>query len=90
MSTREEFKKRVEEWSKKIRVNYTTIQFRKMSRKWSSYSIRGRLTFDPEILNKDRAFQDEVIVHELLHIRYPNHGKMFKQMLEYYLKLQKE
>ncbi|MHA1223499.1 MAG: YgjP-like metallopeptidase domain-containing protein, partial [Candidatus Heimdallarchaeaceae archaeon] len=49
-------------------------------------SSRGRLTFDPSILEKERDFQDRFIVHELLHIRYPNHGKMFKQMLETYLR----
>jgi len=86
MTTREEFIERVEKWSKKIQVEYTEIQFRKMIRKWSSCSSRGRLTFDSNILEKDYGFQDEVIVHELLHLRYPNHGKMFKQMLDHYLK----
>ncbi len=57
-----------------------------MKRKWASCSSRGRLTFDPDILEKDREFQDESVIHELLHLRYPNHGRMFKQMLEMYLK----
>ncbi|MBN1328586.1 MAG: M48 family metallopeptidase [Candidatus Heimdallarchaeota archaeon] len=86
MTTREEFIERVEKWSKKIQVEYNEIQFRKMIRKWSSCSSRGRLTFDPNILDKNIDFQDEVIVHELLHLRYPNHGKMFKQMLAFYIK----
>ena len=85
MTTREEFKERVKKWGEKIQVEYKEIHFRKMSRKWSSCSSRGRLTFDPDILDKDINFQNEVIVHELLHLRYPNHGKLFKQMLYHYL-----
>ncbi|MHA1353396.1 MAG: M48 metallopeptidase family protein [Candidatus Heimdallarchaeaceae archaeon] len=86
MTSREEFIERVEKWSNKIGVEYKEIQFRSMKRKWGSYSSRGRLTFDPDILKKDKNFQDASIVHELLHFRYPNHGKMFKKMQKLYLK----
>ncbi len=86
MASREEFTERVERWSTKIGVDYKEIHFRHMKRKWASCSTRGRLTFDPDILTRDMDFQDKSIVHELLHLRYPNHGKMFKQMLITYLK----
>jgi len=85
MTTREEFKERVKKWSEKIQVEYKDIHFRNMTRKWSSCSTRGRLTFDPDILEKNLDFQNETIIHELLHLRYPNHGKIFKQMLKYHL-----
>ena len=52
-----------------------------MQRKWASCSSRGRLTFDTALLRRDRAFGDYVIVHELLHLQVPNHGKLFKSML---------
>ena len=86
MTTREEFTERVEKWSTKIGVEYKEIHFRHMKRKWASCSTRGRLTFDPDILEKGIDFQDKSIAHELLHFRYQNHGKMFKQMLNAYLK----
>jgi predicted metal-dependent hydrolase len=28
-----------------------------------------------------RRYRDHGIVHELLHLRLPNHGKLFKQLL---------
>lgn len=86
MTTREEFTERVEKWSNKIGVDYKEIHFRHMKKKWASCSTRGRLTFDPDILDKEVEFQNKSIVHEILHFRYPNHGKMFKQMLSAYLK----
>ena len=76
----------VSEWSKKIGVVYKEIRLRKMKRKWASCSTRGRLTFDPELLNQSNKFIIESIVHELLHFKYPNHGRMFKLMIKTYLK----
>jgi len=62
-----------------------------MRRKWASCSsTRGRITFDPELLQQEDPFQDEAIVHELLHLRYPSHNRLFKQMLLLYLKKREE
>lgn len=33
----------------------------------------------------ERKVEDEVIVHELLHLRYPNHGKMFHILVKHHL-----
>lgn len=56
-----------------------------MRRKWASCSSRGRLTFDRELLKKPARFRAEVIVHELLHLKVPNHGKLFRALLRAYL-----
>jgi len=69
-----EFKDRVLSWAKIINVNPKEIQIRKMKRKWASCS------------SQSLEFIDYVIVHELLHLRYPTHNKMFKLMLDIYLK----
>lgn len=52
-----------------------------MTRKWGSCSTRGTVTFASELLRQPAAFQDYVIVHELLHLRVPNHGRLFKALL---------
>lgn len=56
-----------------------------MTRKWASCSIKGRITFNSELLRQPRRFQEFVIVHELLHLKIHNHGKLFKSLLKAYL-----
>ncbi len=81
-----EFKDRVLSWAKIVNVNLKEIQIRKMKRKWGSCSSSGRISFNEELLCQSLEFIDYVIVHELLHLRYPTHNKMFKLMLDIYLK----
>ena len=38
-----------------------------------------------KVIKERRRFQDYVIVHELLHIEIPNHGKLFKSMMNAYI-----
>jgi predicted metal-dependent hydrolase len=80
-----DFKKEVLVWAEKVRVKPAEIHVRKMRRKWASCSNKGRLTFSYDLLSKPEDFRAYVIVHELLHLRYPNHGKMFKVLLRMYL-----
>jgi hypothetical protein len=56
-----------------------------MRRKWASCSSAGWVSFAYDLLHEARGFQDEVIVHELLHLKVPNHGRLFKALLKAYL-----
>ena len=56
-----------------------------MRRKWSSCSTSGMVSFSTEVLSQPTAFREYVIVHELLHLKVPNHGKLFKTLLRAYL-----
>lgn len=79
------FKAEVLAWAKRIKVHPTEIHLRPMKRKWASCSSKGRLTFDPELLKQPAKFRAEVIVHELLHLKIPNHGPLFRNLLRAYL-----
>ncbi|MFZ5687618.1 MAG: M48 family metallopeptidase [Bacillota bacterium] len=79
------FRAEVAAWAKRIGVEPKQVQLRAMKNKWASCSSKGRLTFDPELLKKPAAFRAEVIVHELLHLKIPNHGPLFKAVLRSYL-----
>ena len=75
------FKSAVFEWADKIDVEPKEIHLRQMRNKWASLSDSGRLTFNTELLGKHKKFSDYVIVHELLHMKMPNHGKLFKSLM---------
>ncbi|MBN1697527.1 MAG: M48 family metallopeptidase [Spirochaetales bacterium] len=79
-----EFKANVQRISADIGVRVKEIHMRKMSRKWASCSSKGRLTFDPALLKETPEKRIETVLHELLHLRYPNHGRMFQRMLGVY------
>jgi predicted metal-dependent hydrolase len=72
-------------WARKIGVEPKEIHLRPMKRKWASCSTKGRLTFDTGLLSQPAAFRREVIVHELLHLKVPNHGPVFRSLLRAYL-----
>ena len=81
----EVFKAEVRSWARRIGVEPKEVRVRLMKRKWASCSSNGRLTFNTELLHEPAAFRAEVIVHELLHLKVPNHGKLFRALLRAYL-----
>ena len=78
---RDVFRAEVQAWAKRIRVEPKEIHIKPMKRKWGSCSTSGRLTFDTDLLRQHAEFRKRVVVEELLHLRIPNHGKLFKTML---------
>jgi predicted metal-dependent hydrolase len=79
------FKAEVRRWAERIGVEANEIHVRDMTRKWASCSSRGRLTFDIDLLREPATFRAEVIVHELVHLKVPNHGKLFRSLVRSYL-----
>ncbi len=79
------FKGEIAAWAKRIGVTPREVHIRSMKRKWASCSTRGRMTFDADLLRQPATFRAEVIAHELLHLKVPNHGKMFKTLLRAHL-----
>lgn len=79
------FRSEVAAWARRLGVAPREVRLRPMRRKWASCSSRGRLTFDIELLRADPRCRAEVIVHELLHLKVPNHGKLFRSLLRAYL-----
>jgi len=80
-----DFKKEVLEWAQELRVNPKEIHVRPMKRKWASCSSKGRVTFSYELLNKSFEQRAKAIVHELLHLKYNSHNKMFASLLSAHL-----
>lgn len=79
------FRARVTHWEAIIRITLRQVRLQSMRRKWASSSTRGTVSFSRDLLRRTRRFQDEVIVHELVHLRVPNHGRLFKRMVSSFL-----
>lgn len=79
------FRAEVLAWANRIGVRPREIRLRSMRRKWASCSSQGRLTFNTGLLHEPARFRAEAIVHELLHLKIPNHGKLFRALLRSHL-----
>lgn len=75
----------VRNWATRIGVKTPVIHVREMPRKWASISTAGRITLNLELLDLPRDLGDFVIVHELVHLLAPNHGKLFKSFMHAYM-----
>ncbi|HQK35965.1 MAG TPA: M48 family metallopeptidase, partial [Spirochaetales bacterium] len=71
------FKEEVRSLAKTVGVTPKEIHIQSMKRKWASCSSRGRLTFDKQLLNEPSDVRTKAILHESLHLKYPNHAKRF-------------
>lgn len=81
----EEVRWAVRHWATKIGVRTPQIHLRVMRTKWASLSTVGRLTLNTELLDLPKDLGEFVIVHELVHLLAPNHGKVFKSFMHAYL-----
>ena len=83
---KERLRVRIVQWAGRLRVLPSQIRIQAMTRKWGSCSSSGCVTFSFDLVRRPAAFQDFVIVHELLHLRIRNHGKLFRSTLRAYLR----
>ena len=80
-----EFRARVREWATRLGVRPRAVYLRPMRRKWASCSTAGTVTFNAELPGLARELGDYVIVHELLHLAVPNHGKLWRSLMRAHL-----
>jgi predicted metal-dependent hydrolase len=84
--SRDLFNAEIAAWAKRISLEASEVHIRPMTRKWGSCSTTGRLSSNTELLTAPAKVRKRVIVEELLHLKLPNHGKLFKALLKAYLK----
>lgn len=81
----DDFKCEIIKWAGEIGVVPKEVHVRHMNRKWASCSSKGRLTFATDLMRQPKDVRTKAILHELLHLKYPNHGKMFTTLLNLYM-----
>jgi predicted metal-dependent hydrolase len=78
-------RRRAQAWAVRMKVKPRVIRVQEMRRKWGSCSSAGTVTFALDLVGEKPGFQDFVIVHELLHLRVPKHGRLFRALMTAYV-----
>lgn len=73
-------------WEKQTGLYCSAWKIKKVKSYWGKCSFQTReLTFNLSLAEKTDDCIEYVVLHELAHIRYPNHGKDFKAFLSKYM-----
>jgi predicted metal-dependent hydrolase len=72
-------------WSERLGVAATRLQIRAMRNKWGSISTAGTLTLADDILALPYDLAEYVVVHELLHLKFPDHRQGWQVTMGFYL-----
>jgi len=72
----------VEEYSKKLGVEFNRITVRKQRSKWASCSSNGNLSFNLRLICLPRELIRYLACHEVAHLKEKNHGDAFWAIME--------
>lgn len=78
-------------WSQKTGIKYTSVKVQDAKTKFGSCVPKTKaLHFSSRLIMLNEDAVDAIIVHELCHIVYPNHGKEFYKLVNSYISNYKE
>ena len=68
---------RLSYWNSFYSLNYNRVAIKDTKSLWGSCSRKGNLNFSYKIIHLPQELQDYIIVHELCHLKEPNHSRAF-------------
>ena len=68
--------------AQKFEYQYTGLKIRKMRTRWGSCTARRSINLNSWLMMVPEHLSDYVILHELAHTRYPDHGARFWEELD--------
>lgn len=79
---RQHLLQRTQEWAPIIGVKPVSVSIRDPKTRWGSCSSRGRLNYSWRVILAPPSVIDYLVVHELCHLRHPNHSRQYWQLVE--------
>jgi predicted metal-dependent hydrolase len=70
-----------ENWCAKHKLPKPRLRLRAMTKRWGSALKGGTICLNPELIRASALCIDYVIAHEVCHLRHPDHGKKFWNLL---------
>jgi predicted metal-dependent hydrolase len=64
-------------WAKHLAVKPQKITLRDQKSRWGSCSSLGNINYNWRIIMAPLEIMDYLVIHELAHLRFPNHSKAF-------------
>jgi predicted metal-dependent hydrolase len=81
---RETFDKRATQYADEMDVEFNKIEIRNQRTKWGSCSTSGTLGLNWRLMMAPIEMVDYIIIHELAHLREPDHGDSFWSLVAEY------
>lgn len=78
---RAELSAAADQWAARMGVRFKSITIRDQKTRWGSCSSRGTLSFNWRLVMAPQAVQTYVVIHELAHLKQPNHSPAFWQIV---------
>lgn len=76
------FQARIKIYKQELGVQFNAVRIRNQRTRWGSCSGKGNLNFNWRLVLAPIIIVDYVVVHELCHLKYMNHGREFWQLVE--------
>lgn len=73
--------KRWNEWCRQRRLPEPRLRLLSMPKRWGSALKDGTVCLNPELIKAPSVCVDYVIAHEVCHLRHPDHGRAFWNLL---------
>lgn len=74
---------RLDELARKYGFHYNQVRIKHNSSNWGSCSAKGNINLNLNLMRVPEDLRDYVMLHELCHLRYMNHGPEFHALLEH-------
>ena len=74
----------LENISQQTGLDYKKVSIRSQKTRWGSYSSRGTISLNDQLLFVSRESAEYLMIHELCHTQHMNHSRQFWQLVEHH------